>query len=130
MSPDDLAFFRARLAALRNALRDQGGFKPDPNREDGIGRPDDDLQPLNEMLQVIASSRNRQRADVLRQVEDALHKIDREPDDYGQCTECDGSIVHGRLKIMPYVELCVRCQDVLEQDRAQHRGRRHLTDYD
>ena len=37
--------------------------------------------------------------------------------DYGRCEECDGLIAPARLRAMPEVTTCVRCQDMLE--RAQ-----------
>jgi len=37
--------------------------------------------------------------------------------DYGRCEECDGLIAPARLRAMPEVATCVRCQDVLERTR-------------
>ncbi len=128
MSPDDLETFRARLVVLRDALRDAGPHKLDPNRTDDIGKRDEDHQPLNEMLQVIASNRNKNRAGDLRRIEAALARIERDPEDYGLCVECEEPIPPRRLELMPAVELCVRCQAAQEEGPAAGR-RRHLTDY-
>lgn len=128
MTPDDLASFRARLVALRTALEDEGPIRLDPNRTDDVERPDEDHQPLNEMLQSIASSRNRNRSAELRRVKAAIERIDRDPDLYGLCEECEEPIPRRRLELMPAVELCVRCQSAQEAERPG--GRRHLTDYD
>ncbi len=130
MSPEERAHFEGRLTALRDALRDAGTIEAPKIRDDAVGKVDDDTTPLTEMLQVIASSRNRQHAQVLRQVLGALQKLQREPEDYGLCVECDEPIKRGRLELMPYVELCVRCQSAQEEGAAQRGGRRHLTDYD
>ena len=35
--------------------------------------------------------------------------------DYGRCEECDGLIAPARLRAMPEVTTCVRCQDMLER---------------
>lgn len=127
MSPEDLAFFRARLVALRDALKGAGPHKLDPNRTDDIGRRDEDHQPLNEMLNMIASSRNRNRAAELKLIEAAIRRIDREPDEYGLCVECDEYIKRRRLELMPAVEMCVRCQSAAESPAGGRR--RHLTDF-
>ena len=128
VTADELSHFRARLLALKAALDDEGPIKLDPNRTDDIGKRDDDHQPLNEMLQSIASSRNRNRTDELRRIEAALQRIDRDPDDYGLCMECEEPIRRRRLELMPAVELCVKCQSAQESDRPAGR-RNHLTDY-
>ena len=127
MSPTDLAHFRARLQALRDALEETGPHKLDPNRTDDVGKRDEDHQPLNEMLQAIASTRNRTRADDLRRIKAALARIDHDPDDYGLCVQCEEPIARPRLELMPAVELCVRCQQSTETPGGG--GRRNLTDY-
>ena len=117
------------LARLEQELLGKGPETIAPNRtsEAEIGG-DEDEQPLNEMLQSIASARNRNMEGVLARVDKALKKINTEPDDYGICEDCNEDIVHGRLKAMPYAELCVNCQ-------AKHDGpkgpatRKKLTDY-
>src|SRR5439155_17062556 len=81
----------------------------DPNVEEGE-RADEDDQPLNEMHQAIASSRNASEAGVLKRVRAALHRLDEEPDDFGNCIDCGEAIAAGRLKAMPWAELCVECQ--------------------
>ncbi len=127
VTADELSQFRARLLALKAALREDGPIKLDPNRTDDIGKRDDDHQPLNEMLQSIASSRNRNRASELRRIEAALRRIERDPEDYGLCLDCEEPIRRRRLELMPAVELCVKCQSAHESDRPG--GRRNLTDY-
>jgi len=128
VQPEQLAAFRARLLALRAALEDEGPIKLDPNRTDDIGKRDQDHQPLNEMLQSIASSRNRNRAVELHRVKAALKRIERDPEDYGLCLECEEPIGDRRLLLMPAVELCVKCQS--EQEGGPGAGKRkHLTDY-
>lgn len=128
MQPEDLDRFRARLLALKEALETEGPIKLDPNRTDDIGKRDDDHQPLNEMLQSIASSRNRNRTAELRRVKAALERIDRDPEDYGLCLECEEPIRLRRLQLMPAVELCVKCQSAQEEG-GHGGGRKHLTDY-
>ena len=49
---------------------------------------DEDEQPLNEMMQAIASSRNRNMDGVLARVVKALGKLRNDPDSFGECEEC------------------------------------------
>ena len=35
--------------------------------------------------------------------------------DYGTCVECGEAIAPARLRVMPEVQTCVRCQDRLER---------------
>lgn len=45
---------------------------------------------------------------LLKKIKRALRAID--DGNYGQCIECKTNIEEGRLKIMPYAELCVTCK--------------------
>lgn len=119
-----------RLLELRAEILAEGDISLDPARkhETDTGG-DEDEQPLNEMSQVIASKRNSARTDVLTRVQNALRRIDKAPDDYGLCTEC-GESIGRRLEAMPYVELCLECQNDRDGGpSARTSRRRHLTDY-
>jgi RNA polymerase-binding transcription factor DksA len=85
---------------------------------------DEDEQPLNEMLQAIASDRNRASGDALGRAQRALEKLDRAPDEAGSCEECGEDIPWGRLKAMPYAELCVACQGKRDGHAWAHPTRR------
>ena len=82
---------------------------------------DEDAQPLAEMSQTIASSRNRNRSAVLARVVAALARLDDEPDAFGLCVECEEPIAAKRLDLMPYVELCVECQQAKDGHAARWR---------
>ncbi len=127
MDDDELEDFRARLVAMREQIREAGQVKLDPNRKDPVAKKDDDGQPLNEMHQAIASSRNRARLGSLREVEAALARLDQEPEDFGLCEECEKPIKPRRLELMPYARLCVRCQSAQEDPLGG--ARRNLRDY-
>jgi RNA polymerase-binding protein DksA len=49
----------------------------------------------------------------LAQIKEALERI--ADGSYGTCASCGTAIAPGRLEIIPYATLCVRCQQ--EQDR-------------
>ena len=49
--------------------------------------------------------------ETLSRVNDALQRI--KDGDYGRCTQCEKPIAAARLKAIPYVETCVKCQESL-----------------
>jgi DnaK suppressor protein len=121
--------YRQKLHDLKAEILAEGDIEIEPGRKDpaAVGS-DEDEQPLAEMSQAIASSRNRSRADVLARVGVALSRIEEDPESFGLCTECDEPISEKRLQLMPYVELCVECQQA--QDGPRNSGsRRHLRDF-
>lgn len=129
MTPAQRTAYRKALLELRQELTHKGPAKIDPNRTDDNKVGDDqDEQPLNEMMQSIASARNRNMEGVLKRVERAIAKLDEEPDEYGNCEDCEEPIAPGRLKAMPYAELCVKCQAKLDDPKGP-KTRKHLTDY-
>jgi len=130
MNGSSRQIFRQRLLVLKAEIIAAGDIAPEAARQEpGAVGNDEDTQPLAEMSQSIASSRNRNRTGVLARVIAALARLDDDPESFGMCVECDEPIGAKRLDLMPYVELCVECQQ--EQDKAQRPqgGRRHLTDF-
>ena len=119
---------RERLVATRDELIREGMMDIPPARTDAVAQPDEDEAPLTEMTQSIASNRNRERAERLELIRDALALIDDDPDDYGICETCDEQIPRKRLELMPWVTLCVRCQDKRERE-GHPGGRKNLLDY-
>jgi len=119
---------RAALEAQRDALLAEGDLDVDRETENPVAsKVDEDSAPLEEMNQVIASNRNRERARRLAQVDDALARMREDPDDFGLCEACDEPIGAKRLELMPWSTLCIDCQSERETDRSS--GRRHLTDF-
>jgi DnaK suppressor protein len=119
-----------RLRALKAELLQEGDDPIEPVRDEAAvtSRPDEDAQPLAEMSQVIASSRNRARTATVQRVLAALARLEQDPESFGLCQECGEEIPAGRLKLMPYVELCVECQQAHDAPNAPS-GRRHLRDF-
>jgi len=112
---------------MRRELLDEGSVKLDPNRGSLDMGTDEDSQPLNEMNQAIASRRNLNRLGLLKKINAALHRLNNCPDDFGYCGECDDPLTLKRLELMPYVELCVKCQSG-QEDPLRSR-RKNLRDY-
>lgn len=120
---------RERLSALRDELMNAGNIDIPPARTDVVSQPDEDEAPLTEMTQTIASSRNRERSERLEAIDDALARIDDDPDEFGLCDTCEEPIGSKRLELMPWVTLCVACQDKLERENRAPGGRKNLLDY-
>ncbi len=120
---------RDRLVAAREELIDEGTMDIPPARTDAVAQPDEDEAPLTEMTQSIASNRNRERAERLEQIRDALALLEEDPDEYGVCETCDEPIPPRRLELMPWVTLCVRCQEKREADGRSPGSRKNLLDY-
>jgi RNA polymerase-binding transcription factor DksA len=84
-----------------------------------------DTTPLADEVDVIKVNEDREMSFATRsllveranKLADALQRL-REGE-YGVCQECDEPIAPARLKAMPEVTTCVRCQDRLE--RTAHR---------
>ncbi len=129
MTPAQRKQFQQQLVDALQELSGKGPVRVDPNRtsEAEVGG-DEDEQPLNEMLQSIASSRNRNQTVVIAKVEKALRKLRDEPDEYGVCEQCGEDILLGRLKAMPWAELCTECQSGHDSPKGLP-TRKKLTDY-
>ena len=129
MEPAALKRYRQKLLDLKAEIVSGGDIEIEPGRKDpaAVGS-DEDEQPLTEMSQAIASSRNRSRSDVLGRVVAALTRLDDDPEMFGLCTECEEPISAKRLDLMPYVEHCVECQQATDGPRKAG-GRRHLRDF-
>jgi DnaK suppressor protein len=129
MTPRQLSKHREALETLRAELVSSGPAKIEPNRTDpaSTGVADEDAQALSEMLQVLASQRNRGQADLLAKIDRALRKLADAPEDYGLCEECEEEISPKRLEVMPHAQFCSACQS--KRDPARGGVRKKLTDY-
>ena len=128
MTPATRERHRKRLLELKAEILAGGDIDIEPGRDATAVGSDEDAQPLAEMSQTIASSRNRNRSAVLARVVAALARLDDEPDGFGLCVECEEPIAGKRLDLMPYVELCVECQHA-KDGAPRAGGRRHLRDF-
>ena len=118
------------LKALRKQLLEQVKKLTAAKPRDVAGsddKLDEDAAPLEEMNQVIASSRNKNDASQLKRIRAALDRMKEDPDDFGNCTDCGDEIALKRLQAMPWVELCVDCQS--KADKLKTHTRKSITDY-
>ena len=129
MTPAQRTSLKRALDRLRAEITSTGPVKIEPNRTDpaSTGVSDEDAQALSEMLQVLASQRNRGQADLLARIDRALRKLSATPEDFGLCEDCEEEIDARRLALMPYATRCPACQAKAEPRLG--RGRKNLTDY-
>jgi DnaK suppressor protein len=129
MTPKQRAAHRATLRRLRDQVLRTGPAKIEPNRRDPAttGVADEDEQALSEMMQVLASQRNKGQSDLLGRIDRALRKLETHPDDYGLCEDCEEEIAPRRLALMPYAVLCPGCQ--ARREPRHPATRRKLTGY-
>jgi DnaK suppressor protein len=110
VTPAELLHFKALLLQHRDALLAKDGAAIDPGNGE-LDRAGDDERPLNEMLQSIASTRNKNATQTSQRIHKALVRLEQRPDEFGLCASCEEEIEPRRLEAMPWVELCVECQD-------------------
>src|SRR5215475_13030259 len=80
---------------------------------DGNGFADEmDSIQANERREIEFATREL-LVDRVRRLSAALERLNS--GEYGKCVECEEPIAPARLKVMPEVETCVRCQDRLER---------------
>lgn len=129
VQPTELKRLRTYLEQRRSELLSLGDVELEAESDgETVHKVDEDSAPLTEMNQVIASNRNRARTDELRSIEAALRRMAKEPDDFGLCEGCEEPIPFKRLSVMPWVRLCIECQQEQESD-GMPASRRHITDY-
>ena len=117
-----------QLEDLEKKLEGKTALRIEPNADEGE-RADEDDQPLNEMHQAIASNRNASDAVVLKKVRAALGRLEEDPDDFGNCSDCGDEIALGRMKAMPWADLCVDCQSKKDKRGGGTATRKSLTDF-
>jgi DnaK suppressor protein len=129
MTPAQRAKVKRDLERLRAEITSTGPVKIEPNRRDPAtaGVADEDAQALSEMLQVLASQRNRGQAELVGRIDRALRKLAQAPEDFGLCEDCEEEIDARRLALMPYATRCPACQAKAEPRLG--RGRKSITDY-
>jgi DnaK suppressor protein len=129
MTPAERDAMTRRLQAFRETLLDKGAARIEPNRTDGAttGVADEDAQALNEMHQVLASTRNQGQAETLARIDRALARLASDPDLFGLCEECEEQIPLARLEAMPDATLCTECQ--ARRDPQRNARRKSTTDF-
>jgi len=98
-------------------LRQHGGTSA---LEDLLGPSGEKLKYADEVDEIQANERREigfaTRELLVERVNNLTAALDRLSDgEYGTCTECGEEIAPARLRVIPEVQTCVRCQDKLER---------------
>ena len=91
----------------------QGRVKEETEGVKDEGR---DTYDLAREINFILNDREREK---LVAIDDALQRIADKT--YGICESCEGEIQLGRLKILPFTRLCVRCQEENEREAKRQK---------
>lgn len=100
----------------------QGRLKEETEGSKDEGRDTYDLasDERDREINLIMSGREREK---LLAIEEALRRI--KDNAYGicecGCQNCEGEIGLGRLKVMPFTRLCVKCQEETERENKLQR---------
>lgn len=109
----DFEHLRRRLEKKRRSLVQ--GIEEQAEEQLMEDNPDAvDLADLTTQ-QIVQSRLDQLSEDVLERIEKALNRM--EAGTYGDCVKCGRAISPERLLALPYVELCVKCQRRLEDQR-------------
>lgn len=55
-----------------------------------------------------------------RQIENALRRL--EADEYGTCGNCEEEIGRNRLRVVPWAQFCLKCQEIADQSENGDRS--------
>lgn len=96
----------------------QGRVKEETDGVKDEGRDTYDLasDERDREINFILNAREREK---LLAIDEALQRIKDKT--YGICESCEGEIQLGRLKVLPFTRLCVRCQEETEKESKRQK---------
>jgi DnaK suppressor protein len=103
----------------RSLMREmQGRVKEETEGVKDEGRDTYDLasDERDREINFILNDREREK---LLAIDEALQRITDKT--YGICESCEGEIQLGRLKILPFTRLCVKCQEENEKESKRQK---------
>jgi DnaK suppressor protein len=119
------------LREIQDRVKDVSEGRKDEGRDAYDLASDERDREIN----IILSGREREK---LLAIDDALQRIEEKS--YGMCEcgceNCDSEIGMGRLKVLPFTRLCVRCQEEREKESKllnkmeEERGYRRISTSD
>ena len=119
MNPAQLAFFRDRLARMRDELLENAASTGANLRENELVADPADRATVEEEHALELRVRDRERK-LIKKIEKTLVKL--EADDFGYCEHCGIEIGIRRLEARPTAELCVDCKTLAEIKEKQMAG--------
>jgi DnaK suppressor protein len=107
------------LETKKQLLREmQGRVKEETEGVKDEGRDTYDLasDERDREINFILNDREREK---LHAIDEALQRIKDKT--YGICESCEGEIQLGRLKVLPFTRLCVKCQEENERESKRQK---------
>ena len=107
------------LETKKQLLREmQGRVKEETEGIKDEGRDTNDLasDERDREINFILNDREREK---LHAIDEALQRIKDKT--YGICESCEGEIQLGRLKVLPFTRLCVKCQEENERESKRQK---------
>ena len=111
MNAAQLAFFKARLEAMRDEILEKAAETVEHMREIEAVADPADRATVEEEHTLELRTRDRERK-LLRKIEKSLQRMAE--DEYGYCEGCGIEIGLRRLEARPTAELCIECKQVEE----------------
>ena len=119
MNPAQLAFFRDRLARMRDELLENAASTGANLRENELVADPADRATVEEEHALELRVRDRERK-LIRKIEQSIEAIKN--DDYGFCETCGIEIGLRRLEARPTATLCIDCKTLAEIKEKQNNG--------
>ena len=85
-------------------------------KDDGMDTYDLASDERDREINFILNDREREK---LLAIDEALQRIKEKS--YGLCESCEGEIQLGRLKVLPFTRLCVKCQEENEKESKRQK---------
>ena len=107
------------LETKKQAMKEmQGRVKEETEGVKDEGRDTYDLasDERDREINFILNDREREK---LLAIDEALQRIKEKT--YGICESCEGEIQLGRLKVLPFTRLCVKCQEETEKESKRQK---------
>ena len=99
---------KSLLGEIRNNVKEESDYLKAPATGDIYDLASSERE---RELALLLGDRDREK---LAEIDEALRRI--EDGSYGYCEECGEKIGIGRLKAMPFTQLCVECKSKLEKE--------------
>lgn len=105
---------------LLREIRERVKEETEGSKDEGRDTYDLASDERDREINFILNDREREK---LHAIDDALQRIKDKT--YGicecGCENCEGEIQLGRLKILPFTRLCVKCQEEMEKERKMQK---------
>ena len=105
---------RSLLESMKRYIKDQ--VKQDIKIKADLIKDERD-QSLRDLNNDIDFTILHQRSNILRNIEEALHRLDA--DEYGYCENCGEEISFKRLEAVPFARYCIDCQNEMEKEEKR-----------